>query len=541
MKSSRLRRATGALVVALVGVGFAGAGRALAHASLEASTPAASSVLESSPPIISLNFDENIEVPLTSIQLFDQKGKLLPLESPTAGDDGSIVQATVPTIGDGTYAVVWRVTSADGHVVAGAFSFQVGKGAGVDSAQLIDSVVNGSRASPTVGRVMGVARFASFVGLALLLGGLFMILRADTGVEHGWATRRLLWIGWVLLALGAFANFGLLGANSKAGSVGDMFNTSLWYDVAVTRTGGLLIVRVILALAFIPALLFVNRKQGAWWPLSVPMLGLLAIFTFSGAGHSSVTNGPLVWMALDALHLGFVALWLGSLAIMGLGGRAWLHDEGLTRSVKGFSRVASIGVPIIFVTGALQTLKLAGSISNLTDTTWGRLLLAKVVVAALMVTIGGASRWLLSHEGPGSLRRLVLVEVVCGVAVLGLAAGLVSQQPKIAAPSKVFTASLSEGGLIVDVSITPGRVGANEVHLVVTPAGGSIVPVVGTTARMSLQSRNIPNEPVTLVASGSNHYTGNITLPFSGDWTLEITIEPTAGASVLLRAAVPIP
>ena len=32
----------------------------------------------------------------------------------------------MPVLADGLYAVVWRVTSADGHVVDGAFSFQVG-------------------------------------------------------------------------------------------------------------------------------------------------------------------------------------------------------------------------------------------------------------------------------------------------------------------------------------------------------------------------------------------------------------------------------
>jgi copper transport protein len=203
--------------------------------------------------------------------------------------------------------------------------------------------------------------------------------------------------------------------------------------------------------------------------------------------------------------------------------------------------VATIGIPIIIVTGFLQTWRLGGSLANLTDTTWGRILLAKVAIAALMVTIGGVSRWLLAHEGPSSLRRLVFTEAVCGMAVLGLAAGLVAQPPTVGPKSKVFAASLTEGGLIVDASITPGRVGSNEVHLVITPAGGSIAPVVSATARMSLPSKNLPNSPVTLTSTGPNHYTGTITLPFSGDWTLEITVEPKAGQSVLLRSAVPIP
>ncbi len=541
MKSGGLKRLICAVAVAVVGVGAVGTGRALAHASLESSTPAASSVLEASPPLISLNFDEAIEVSLTSIQLFNEKGKVLPVGSAVSGADDSIVQSSVATVPDGTYAVVWRVTSADGHVVDGAFSFQVGSGSGVDSARLIDSVLSGSRAAPAVGRVMGIARFASFLAASLLLGGLFMVMMAHVEAQHGWATRRLLWLGLVLLGLASFANFTLLGAKSKAGTLADAFDMWKWVDIAGTRTGVLLIVRLALTVLLIPVVACLNRRQRAWWPISVALLGLLTIFTFSGAGHPSVTDQPAIWMAVDALHLGFVAVWLGSLVMMAVGGRTWLRDPRHVPAVKSFSRMATVGIPVIVVTGVAQTWRLGGSLTNLTDTSWGRILLAKVAIAVLMVTIGAASRWLLSHEGPAGLRRMVLAEAVCGIAVLGLAAGLVAQPPTVGPRSKVFTAALTENGTIADVSITPGRVGANEFHLVITPAGGSIKPVVSVTARMSLPARNMPNTPVTLITSGPNHYTGNITLPFSGDWTLELVIEPTAGESVLLTSAVPIP
>ena len=541
MRTNLISRAACALAIAFIGVGAVGAGRALAHASLEASIPAASSVLETAPPLIVLNFDEDIEVPLTSIQLFDQTGKIVPLGSPTAGGDTTIVQSTVPTIGNGLYAVVWRVTSSDGHVVDGAFSFQVGTATGGDSAKLLDTVLHGSHAAPVVGRTNGVARFSAFLGAAILLGGLFMVMMAGGEVLHGWATRRLLWLGWALLTIGSMANFGLLGAISKAGSLGDMFDTSLWSNVAGTRTGGLLVARLVLMLLFIPVVMFVNRKQARWWPVAVPLLGLLTVFTFSAGGHPSVADQPALWIGVDAVHMAFVVLWLGSLVMMAVGGGAWTRDDQFAGAVRGFSRVATIGIPLIIATGFAQTWRLGASLSTHTDTTWGRLLLAKVAIAVLMVTIGAASRWLLSHEGPGSLRRLVLIEAVCGIAVLGLAAGLVTQPPTLAAPAKVFTASLTESGLIADVSLAPGRVGLNDVHLVVTPSGGSLTPVVSIKATMSLPAQQIVDTEVTLTAEGTNHYSGKVTLPFAGDWVLKVTVEPVAGQSVVLSSGVSIP
>jgi copper transport protein len=547
MPRSMHRRPTRALAIALAlacaAVLFAAPGRVEAHAGLEASTPAASSVLDTSPPLIALNFDENIDIPLTSIQLFDQDGKTIAVGKPTQGPDPSIVESTVPTIGEGTYAVVWRVSSADGHIVTGAFSFQIGTKTDVDANKLIDTVLHGARAEPSVGRGLGVARFAAFLGASLLLGGLFMVFMIENAeTTIGWAARRLMWIGWLVLLVGSAANFGLLGANAEAGSVGDALDTSLWGRIADTRTGGLLVARLVLAVALLlPVMLTLGLRQRTWWRSLVPAIGVLTIFTFSAAGHPSVEKHPVLWISMDALHLGFVALWLGSLAMMTVGGWAWLRDEDHAVAVHRFSRMATIGIPIIVVTGVIQGWRIGGGLSTLTDTTWGRLLLAKGAVAVLLVTIGGASRWLLQNDGPKALRRTVVTEAVLGIVVLGLAAGLVGSAPRVGAQSRIYTASLAEAGVIVDVTITPGQVGGNEVHMVVTPAGGNLTTAADLTARMTLPSRDIPFVPVNIVAESPNHFTGNVTLPYSGDWTLEIVVSPDPSQSILLSSTVKIP
>ena len=540
------RRTVGApLAVVLVSATllFLPAAPAEAHAGLVSSTPAASSVLDTSPPLIALDFDENIDIPLTSIQLFDQDGTAITTGTPTEGADRSIVESTVPTIGEGTYAVVWRVSSADGHIVAGAFSFQIGTTSDVDADRLLDTVLNGARAEPAVGRSLGVARFAAFLGAALLLGGLFMVYMIDPGQTNvGWAARRLLWIGWLLLVAGSAANFGLLGANAQAGSVGDALDTSVWGRIADTRTGGLLVARLVIAIVLLlPALLTVAKRNRTWWRSLLPAVAILTVLTFSGAGHPSVEKHPLIWIGIDALHLAFVVLWMGSLAMMAVGGRDWLRDDDHTVAVRRFSRMATIGIPVIVVTGVIQAWKIGGGLSTLTETSWGRLLLAKGAVAVLLVTIGGASRWLLQNDGPSALRRTVVTEALLGIAVLGLAAGLVGSAPRVGEQSRIYTQSLTEAGVIVDVTITPGQVGGNEVHMVVTPAGGNLTATAELTARMTLPARDIPFVPVNIVAESPNHFTGNVTLPFAGDWTLEIVVSPQPSQSILLSSTVEIP
>jgi len=539
------RRAASAVLALLAVIGvlaFTGSTAAFAHAVLLDSTPSASSVLETSPPLIALHFDENIDTPLTSIQLFDQDSKPITIGQPQRGVDGSYVQSTVPNLADGTFAVVWRVSSADGHVVSGAFSFQVGtKAAGVDAGKLIDTVLNGARAEPAVGRALGLARFTSFLGIALLLGGFVMVMMVAADAEIGWAAQRLLWIGWLLAIVGAAANFGLLGANAAAGSLSDAFKTSLWHNIGNTRTGELLLARLLLLALVLPLIGMIRKRETTWWRIAMPLVTLLMVFTFSASGHPSVEQHPALWIGVDALHLGLIFLWLGGLAMMAVGGRDWLRETGHERAVRGFSKIATVGVPLIVVTGVVQAWKIGGGFSTLTNTSWGRILLAKGAAVVLLVTIGGASRWLLRHDGAASIRRTVTTETLVGVAVLGLAAGLVGVPPKLAVQSRIYSASLTEAGIIVETSISPGQVGGNEVHMIVTPPGGGIAPVTSLTARVTLPSKKIPAIPVTLVAEAPNHYSGNITLPYPGDWTLEIIVEPSPGSTVLMSGTVSIP
>ena len=158
--------------------------QASAHAALEASIPSANSVLEVAPTEIVLDFDEAIETSLTSIRLYDAASQSIPVQTPAGGSDDSVVIAAVPAasgslIVDGVYAVIWRVTSADGHVVEGAFSFQVGTAAAGGGQELIDQVRNGAKADTSVRWWYGVARFLSLFGAITLIGGGLWLLRAQ--------------------------------------------------------------------------------------------------------------------------------------------------------------------------------------------------------------------------------------------------------------------------------------------------------------------------------------------------------------------------
>lgn len=536
------------LLIATVLALLVPSGTVSAHAGLENSIPAASSVLEDSPTAITLDFDEPIEADLTSIQLFDGDATLIETGPPTAAAP-DVVTVSVPALDDGLYAVVWRITSIDGHVIDGAFSFQVGSGGGGsggsgDGSSLLDQVSGGAAAAPAVGRLADVSRFVGFIGVVLFLGAGLFALMAPPALTTAPATRVVVIGGWVMLVVASLASFGLLGATAVAGTVGDAFSPDVWGKVAGSSTGRMLLVRAALAAAA-GGLLFTVRSQAmAWWRSAAVVVAVGIVVTFPAAGHPASLSPKALWVLLDAMHLSSVVVWVGGLALFTLGGRAWLRDDEAAPVVHRFSAAAVWLVPVIVITGSLQTLELAGGIDGvraLTDTSWGRTLLVKLSIVSVLVALGAVSRWLLQTSGVASLRRTVAAEALIGVAVLGLTASLVSLSPEPVVASKIFNTTITEAGNLADITVTPGRVGANEVHIVVTPAGNSLTPVVGATVRMSLPSRDIPDTPVTLVADGPNHFTGNVTLAFAGDWTLELVIEVTPGATVLLSTTVPIP
>jgi len=510
-----------------------------AHATLEASIPAPSSVLESAPVNVVLDFDEPIEAGLSSIEVFDASAGSIDVGAPQrAPGDDSVVLASLPDLVDGVYAVVWRVASSDGHVVDGAFSFSVGTGSG-EVGDLLDRVTGDARASSAVTRSGDVARLVLYLGLVLLLGaGSWTLL---TGGDVPGFRRRLPVIGWAMAFVASAALYGLYGATAVAGSMSDVFSPEVWGRIDGSQTGRMILLRLALLVALGVLLVLRSSRAAGWWRYGALLAGLGSLITLPAAGHPTGASPRALYVALDMVHLTAIVGWMGGLALFALGGRAWLEDERATAAVRTFSRTATVLVPVIVVTGVLQAVELAGGVDAITETDWGRTLLVKLSVVSVLVAIGAVSRWLVQQVGTTAVRRTVIAEAVLGVVVLAATASLVTLPPEPSAASQVFTSTLSQAGLIVDITVTPGRVGTNEMHLVITPAGGSIQPVSSIEARMSLPAREVPASPVSLVADGPNHSTGTITLPFAGDWTLDMIIEVSPGNTTLLSTVVPIP
>ncbi len=526
----------GGIVLAVAGV----PGRvASAHARLTSSSPAANAVLEAPPTQIVLTFDEDVVASTASVRLFDQRGAAQRVGTVASAGDPTSLAAPVSGLGTGPFVVVWQVASADGHLVDGAFAFQVGAAGRVDNQALIDRVLAGAGGSAAVVRLADAFRLLSMLGLVICVGAGGWAATTGAAVAAARRSRALLWVGAVLALVGALELLVWYGVRLRAGAFGDGFHLLGLRQALTTHAGQLYLLRAGMAAVWVVLLLAAARRTEGWWRILGFVSAAVALVTYSASGHPNATHPASLWIAVDLIHLAAVTVWLGGLVLFAVD-RRWF-DESTGAVVRRFSTAATITVPLVVVTGVAQTWKLAGGFHDPTATTWGRYLLAKLALATVLVTIGGVSRWALRRLDLASIRRTVAVEAVLAVAVVGVAAGLVSAAPRAGVPARATSATLTEAGLIVDVNVGPGRVGSNELHVIITPPGGSLQPVLAAEARAANADRQLPNAPIALQRLGPNHYSGSWIVPASGSWTLQIIVHPTAGSTVQLQTVVPIP
>jgi methionine-rich copper-binding protein CopC len=121
MTRSTLVAALGAVlaVAALVA-----APTASAHASRVAADPPENATLASGPAQVSATFNERLQTTFAAMTLVGPDGNLWSTGDPRV--QGAVISVDVMPLGPiGTYTVNYRVTSADGHVVSGTWSFRL--------------------------------------------------------------------------------------------------------------------------------------------------------------------------------------------------------------------------------------------------------------------------------------------------------------------------------------------------------------------------------------------------------------------------------
>src|SRR3954447_24559825 len=134
----------------------------------------------------------------------------------------------------------------------------------------------------------------------------------------------------------------------------------------------------------------------------------------TAAAVARLVAGPWPGRALPvpAVHVAAMAIWLGGLAGLLVGVlRPGVPIGELAVALPRFSRMAFGSVVALVITGILQSVREVGSPAALVGTTYGWLLVAKLLIVAVILAAAGVSRvWVQQHLGvhhrPDGRRRV---------------------------------------------------------------------------------------------------------------------------------------
>lgn len=330
---------------------------ASAHAQLIGSDPAPGAVLPTPPSTVTLVFTEAVTPVGRGISVYGPDGRLSQAGPATA--QGTRLAVHLIAGGEGTYAVIWTVIASDTHPSRGELTFSVG------------------HASPTkapgfgagdVGLVSVLGLFLQALGRWLHFAGFALGFGAAIFTLFGAADRRPLRLASLGVALMLVAEPLALLAQTASIDPAQTFDGDALTSALASPFGRLLGLRVAAALLLWAVLGALGQAPRLRW--AIPALGLALAVADATAAHATTSLRQPLGLALNALHVSAMVVWLGGLAAF------------LIAPVGGFGRVAAWSTGLLIASGAaLAVLHFANPLQTMT-TAYGGVLLVKLVLVA---------------------------------------------------------------------------------------------------------------------------------------------------------------
>ena len=435
---------------------------ASAHALLSASSPPAGAHLGTAPGVVTLEFDQPLNATLSHATVVDPTGR----DWEGRVDSAYEIRIPMATNASGIYTVDWTsVSDFDGHRISSSFTFDVGIG-GTTSPEVAANTVPGPQPSDVA---IGVVKWVEALALLFLAGQVLVSALARRSPPLEWVTPRFR-ASSIALSAGLVA----VWSEATVGSGGHSLTDYVAFFNGLS--GAALIARLVFETL---ALIAVVR---GWRTLPVWLAG--ALVTLAASGHAAGVDPAWYGIGLDAVHLLAAGLWAGGIAAL-----AALRPPGGWRSsdarilLARFTPVALCAFGTTVVAGGLEAIAQLGSIQALFGTAYGRVLLVKMALVALMLPLS-AMAWRLK-------RPHVRVEAALAAAVIGAAALLSSfPTPPTAAARQIaedaaatpaaglpsgdeLTMAGAAGSDLVGLSLSPGLPGLNRATVYVLPVNGS--------------------------------------------------------------------
>jgi copper transport protein len=375
-----VQRAAGLIVLAVCAA-LALPAAASAHANLVRITPADRAVLARPPERVVVRFDDDVRVAPRNAAVRNGDGSILGGKPVAHGK--TLVLPLRANLSEGDYSVRWSAVSDDGHVVEGVIAFGVGFGRSPPVPTL--------RSTVEVGFGTVLSRWVFFAGLLVASGlALFDLLVWRPLVNSDLRT------GWIAIGLAAMfvSSHGLVHASH--GGASTRFGLAIYIGSGVAATG-----------AAAAAIAVTDRSAS---PFAV-VLAVAVLPVPTVAGHALDPGRSWLEVPIDLLHVIAAAVWIGGLfALAFVAPREGVSPEVVGAAARRFSNLALASVIVVALTGAARALAELSAVSQLWTTGYGRAILVKTGLFAVLLGLGSVSRSRVT-AGAERLRGVVLAEV----------------------------------------------------------------------------------------------------------------------------------
>ena len=553
-----MRRAA-LLAVALVALALPAS--AWAHAALLRTTPSASGTVNVAPSQVTLAYSEPVEPRFAIVSATNAAGRQVTSGEPRSAPGSPQTLVTpLQRVPEGWYLVFWRVISADGHPVRGAFTFAVGPNPGPPPQFQVPSLSE----TATTTRLL-ISRWVAFLSLLAALG-LFvlrsLIARPVVRAVRGCSLRPL------TIAFGVAVAAALVAIPVYVLLATAEFTLRSWWDLGgilpAARSSGFgrdfLDLELVLALFAVAAgiALWVDRpereQRSVVELLALPSAlaaGASTLLLPALAGHAGQKSPRGLSLPLDAAHLGAAGIWLGGLigiVIFWLTvGRA-ARAAALALVVPRFSLVAFGSVLLLIGTGIGQSLLELPTLATLWQTSYGKALLVKIALLAAALVLAAVNlartkpRLQASDaDAPLLLRRLVQGEILFVAAALFAAGVLASLPPPSSALARVQNVAarvgpgpvsevIAKSPYRVHVRVTPNRAAVKNAFSVSLTRGGKPVQGAEVITKFDMLDMEMGEQSYRLRELRPGVFSKSApALVMVGHWGLQFEVTPPGG------------
>ena len=494
------------------------------------------------------NYSEAVEIGFSELRVYDANGNQIDnKDTAYNGGETSLVVTTQP-LEDGVYTITSKVLSkVDGHLVQAAIVF------GVGDVKIDSSLLEGQESSETTFIPESIARFPGLVGQTIVLGGIIVSITiwssqqtrfrdVFTDINEQFKIKFSKIIGYGIIATFA-SNFIMLGVQTWRLEASPL-------DVIGTTFGTTWLIRMIITIIIIGLWFLMEKKNKISIKEQIPLLvaSLILIATTTMMGHGASTELEAPWI-LDYAHNLLSSIWIGGVIFF-----AFVALPTITKTdnstkekivlslIPRFSGLFIIAIGILIITGPTLLWFLDDNVTSLTDSTYGKLILIKIGIAAAMIAFGGFNqikflRNTHDFEKLNISKRIskpLKFEAGLGIALLAVVALLVNsslpageiQSADALQGTFGYESTLFSENAKFDVRVLPAGIGSNTISVIVSSYDNKpLDDISGMKIKVSNPQKNISpieTEITENIQDSITKYSGDATFGFAGNWQIEL-------------------